>query len=194
MSDSRGGRSAAVPLVSAGILATLSLPLMLSEQAVWRIPIAPVWAAASHWSSAASPSPGLVWVLLFAGLAATFYFIRPLFPPAGLDTNRARRILSWHLVVFYVVIALELVFFRRIANELSLWAGVGGDVGTPYLVFLAIRLIPGAMLFAVVATVVAMLIAGHRPERLGMALEAIWAANFILLAMSVIYCSRPSVG
>ena len=99
------------------------------------------------------------------------------------------RLVAVGLTGLYVVVGLELFFYRSIAARLLEAAGAPGSLGPEYLLVLATRLIPGALLFLILATVVVFR-ARKRPRGPLFALAAVWVCQFLLLAVSIEWYAR----
>jgi hypothetical protein len=175
-----------------GLVATALAAAIATSGKDWlRVLIAPAWRIGALASgSTASPSLAVaLLVALFVGFAIGFVATPPADSarPGGRETRRV----GVNLAALCGVVALELFCYSGIASWLLESVGARRALGGEFPLVLATRLIPGALVFLILAFA-AVFAVRRNPAALRTVLVAVWVCQFMLLAGSVSWYVSPA--
>jgi hypothetical protein len=179
-------------LVCGAVAVLATATVIASGRPSLRVMIAPAWRTGALASgSIQEPNLPVVMAVAFAlGLAVGFFgWTAATSPPAS---GLGGKIVGVNLILLYIFVSLELAFYPSIAGNLLEAAGVQGVLGDEYPLVFAARIVPGAILFLVIATLAVVLVWRRQPRRVCGVLLSAWLCQIFALLGSVAWYVSPA--
>ena len=177
-----------------GALASVGALGLRATRVVWpRVFIAHAWNLGVR-ASRSMDAPNtivLVGVMFATGFVLGFFGSKA-FQPSRRGEKERTRLLALNLILLYAAAITILAAYPAIAGAIGEAVGGGGAVGPEYPVVFAIRLLPGAACYLVLATVAVYRTYRRAPERIGAALFLAWIGLAFVTLASIAWYFSPS--
>lgn len=147
-----------------------------------RLFVAPVWNAASLAGDGGHPATAVLWSATFLFYFALIYLSAAAFQPRASPDVRGLR--AKHLLMLYGALLVELVFYRPIAATL-IEASQGTSNTDGFVVRFFATIVPGAAVFAILATALLYWITRRTPRYTRPAICLVWWLNAVFFVASV---------
>lgn len=169
-----------------------AVSILVAGQQWPRVLIPHAWNLGAHVSRSTS-SPNVLVVVAVAVVTgfALGYLAWPAFQARRRDERARTRLVATHLLLLYASTILILAAYPAIAGSIVEAVGGDGAVGPEYLIVFAIRLLPGAALFLIIATLGILWIGRKTPHRISAGVFLAWLSLALVTLASIAWYFSP---